>query len=51
MTFQIEISQFYDKSEPKQWNLNKIRHLSVGHIQIILNYFNDFYNWNFSISL
>ena len=27
------------------------RHFSMGRIQIILKYFNDFHNWNFSISL
>ena len=26
MTFKIKISEFYDYSEPKQWNWNKIRH-------------------------
>ena len=33
MTFKIEISQFYDYSEPKQWKQNKIRQFSTGHIQ------------------
>ena len=35
MTFKIEISQFYDQSKPKQWKWNKIRHFSMGHIQIL----------------
>ena len=49
---------FYDYGEPKQWKWNKIRHFSMGYIQIwshtyfyqkILNYFIDFQNQNFSI--
>ena len=35
------------KVNPKQWNRNKIRHFSVGHIQILLKYFDDFYSWTF----
>ena len=35
MTFKINISQFYNQSEPKQWKLNKIRHFFMGHIQIL----------------
>ena len=34
MTFKIEISQFYDKSESKQWKWNKNRHFSMGFLQI-----------------
>ena len=34
MTFKIDISQFYDYSEPKQWKWNKIRHFFMWHIQI-----------------
>ena len=34
MTTKIDISQFYDESEPKQWKGNKIRHFSLGHIKI-----------------
>ena len=34
MTFKIKIFQFYDWSEPKQWNWNKISHFTLGHIQI-----------------
>ena len=42
----------------KQWKWNKIRHFSIGHIQIwhhiflyqkLLKYFNDFQNQNFSV--
>ena len=34
MTFKIEISPFYNKSEPNQWKWSKIRHYFMGHIQI-----------------
>ena len=52
VTFKIEISQFYDQSEPKQWRGNKIRYFprdifKLGIIFIgckIPNYFHDFYN-------
>ena len=58
MTLKIKISQFYDQSEPKQWNWSRIWHFSMGHVQIwcdilfyqkILNYLNDFQNQNFSV--
>ena len=58
MTFKIEISQFYDKSDSKKWKWNKIIYFFMGHIQIwhhiifyqkILKYFNDFQNRNFSV--
>ena len=34
MTFKIEISPFYNISEPNQWKWSKIRHYFMGHIQI-----------------
>ena len=58
MTFKIEISQFYDKSEPKHWKWNKIRHFFMWHSQFwyhilfyqqILKYFNVFPNQNISV--
>ena len=60
MTFNIEISQFYDYSEHKQQKLNKIRHFFNGTYSDlallfigckILKYFNDFSYWHFSVSL
>ena len=58
MTFKIEVSQFYEKSDSKKWKWNKIIYFFMGHIQIwhhiifyqkILKYFNDFQNRNFSV--
>ena len=58
MISKIEVSQFYDKSEPKQWKWTKIRYFFMGHIQIrhyiffyqiMLKCFNDFRNRNFSV--
>ena len=59
MTFKMEVSQFYDWSEPKKRKRNKIRHFFMGYIQIwrhfslvsILKSFHGFYSWHFSISL
>ena len=34
MTFRIEISQFFNQNELRQWKLNKIGHFPTGHIQI-----------------
>ena len=34
MTFKINISQFYDLSELKQWKWNKTRYFSMRYIQI-----------------
>ena len=61
MTFKINISQFYDLSELKQWKWNKTRYFSMRYIQIwrhiyIYIYmksdwksFNGFQNWHFSV--
>ena len=35
------------KVNPNNRTETKSDIFSVGHIQIILKYFNDFYNWNF----
>ena len=56
VTFEIDISQFSDYSEPKQQKWSKIRHFFhetysnltsffIGHK--IWNYFNEFYNRHF----
>ena len=37
------------KSDIFPWDIFKSDIIFIGHK--ILNYFNDFYNWNFSISL
>ena len=51
----IEISQFYDQKELKQWKWNKTRDFSMGLIQFWchifyqkIKYFNDFQNKIFS---
>ena len=55
MKFKIEISQFYDYSEPKQnqtfFHRTYLNMTSffIGHN--ILKSFNDFYNWHLSVSL
>ena len=58
MPFKIKISQYYEYGESKPWEWNKIRHFSMGHVQIwqriffyqkVLKYFNDFQNRDFSV--
>ena len=39
MTFKIEIFQFYDKSEPKQWKWNNIRHSCMDIFKSDTTYF------------
>ena len=34
MTFKIELSQFYDESQPKQRKLNNIQHFSKTNMQV-----------------
>ena len=41
MTFKIEISQFFDCSESKQWKQNKIRHFSMNMLK-----YDTIFNWS-----
>ena len=57
MTFKIDIPQFYDLREPKDGNETNHTFFHGTYSSLtkfficykMLKYFNDFYNWHFSI--